>query len=230
MPYLAICQGPQEDAFMQDGTAINILARIGAAGLRSRHRLAAGLFVLMMFVCAAALLCPIIRPFRGDAASQALHFGGQFTLATPDGRVVTDRSFRGKWLIIYFGYTFCPDACPTALNDISVALEQLGPLADKIQPLFITVDPERDTAQVMANYVGSFDPRFIGLRGTREQTATAAEQYRVYYTVRQLGRDEYAVDHSSFIYVMNPEGEFVKILTGDLPGHQMADDLRQLIR
>ncbi|MGO9721292.1 MAG: SCO family protein [Methylocella sp.] len=215
---------------MRHGAAINILAWISAAGPRSRLRLAVGLFLLMIFVCAAASLFAVTRPFRGDAASQALHIGGHFTLTTPDGRVVTDRSFRGKWLIIYFGYTFCPDACPTALNDISVALEQIGPLADKVQPLFITVDPERDTAQVMANYVGSFDPRFIGLRGTREQTATAAEQYRVYYTVRLLGRDEYAVDHSSFIYVMNPEGEFVKILTGDLPGHQMADDLRQLIR
>jgi len=175
---------------MRHGAVINILAWIAAAGPRSRHRLAAGLFILMMFVCAAALLFPVIRPFSGVAASQALHIGGQFTLATPDGRVVTDGSFRGKWLIIYFGYTFCPDACPTALNDISVALKQLGPLADKVQPLFITMHPERDTAQVMANYVGSFDPRFIGLRGTREQTATAAKQYRVYYTVRQLGRDE----------------------------------------
>jgi protein SCO1 len=215
---------------MRYGAAINILAWISAAGPRSRLRLVVGLFVLMIIVYAAASLVAVTRPFRGDAASQALHIGGHFTLTTPDGHVVTDRSFRGKWLIIYFGYTFCPDACPTALNDISVALEQLGQLADKVQPLFITVDPERDTAQVMADYVGSFDPRFIGLRGTREQTAAAAQQFRVYYTVRQLGRDEYAVDHSSFIYVMNPEGVFVKILTGDRPGHQMADDLRQLIR
>jgi len=216
--------------FMRHGTAFNIAAWITAADPRPRHRIAIRLGVLIILACAAASLFAVTRPFRGDAAPQALDIGGQFTLSTPDGRVVTDRSFRGKWLVIYFGYTFCPDACPTALNDISVALGQLGPLADKVQPLFITVDPQRDTPQVVADYVGSFDPRFIGLRGTAEQTAAAAEQYRVYYAVHQLGGDEYAVDHSSFIYVVNPEGVFVKILTGDLPGHQMADDLRKLIR
>jgi len=215
---------------MRHGAPFNVVVRITEAVPQSRHRAAVGLLAAIIFVCVAASLFAVTRPPRGDAAPQALHVGGPFTLTTPDGRVVTDRSLRGKWLIIYFGYTFCPDACPTALNDISIALEQLGPLADKVQPLFITLDPERDTAQVMADYVGSFDPRFIGLRGTPEETAAVADEYRVYYAVRQLGHGEYALDHSSFIYVMNPEGEFAKILTGDLPGHQMADDLRQLIK
>jgi protein SCO1 len=144
---------------------------------------------------------------------------------------VTDQSFRGKWLVIYFGYTFCPDLCPTALSDISAALQQLGPMADKVQSLFVTVDPERDTAQVVADYVKSFDPRLIGLRGTPEQTAAVAAAYHVYYSPQKLGvNGEYVVDHSSFIYVINPQGQFVKLLTGDLPGHPMADELRQLIR
>jgi len=215
---------------MRHGVAFDIAAWIAEAVPRSRRRPTAGLLVLIILVCAAALLVTVTRAARDDAASRMLRVGGRFTLTTPDGRVVTDRSFPGKWLIVYFGYTFCPDACPTALNDISTALEQLGPVADSVQPLFITVDPERDTAQVLADYVGSFDPRFIGLRGTPEQTAAAAEQYRVYDAVRQLGQGEYAVDHSSFIYVMHPKGELAKIHTGDLPGHQLADDLRQLIR
>jgi protein SCO1 len=150
---------------------------------------------------------------------------------TSDGRAVTDQTFRSKWLVIYFGYTFCADLCPTALSNIGVALEKLGPMADKVQPLFITVDPEHDTPKVIADYVGSFDRRLIGLRGTPAQTAAVTQAYHVYYEVRKLGNnDEYAVDHSSFIYVINPQGEFVKLITGDLPGHPMADELRQLIR
>jgi len=166
-----------------------------------------------------------------EVATSPLGINGHFTLMTPDGSTVTDQSFRGKWLVIYFGYTFCPDLCPTALNDISVALQQLGPMADKVQPLFITVDPERDTPQVVADYVKSFDQRFLGLRGSPEQTAAVAAAYHVYYAPRKLGLNgEYGVDHSSFIYVINPQGQFVKLLTGDLPGHPMADALRQLIR
>jgi protein SCO1 len=116
--------------------------------------------------------------FTGEeVATSPLGINGHFTLVTPDGSTVTDQSFRGKWLVIYFGYTFCPDLCPTALSDISVALQQLGPMADKVQPLFITVDPERDTPQVVADYVKSFDPRLIGLRGTPEQTAAVAAAY-----------------------------------------------------
>jgi protein SCO1 len=104
----------------------------------------------------------------------------------------------------------------TASCDISVALEKLGPMADKVQPLFITVDPERDTPKVTADY---------------ERTAAVTQAYHIYYEVRKLGNNnEYAVDHSSFIYVVNPQGEFVKLITGDLPGHPMADELRQLIR
>jgi protein SCO1/2 len=176
---------------------------------------------------AAVALLAVNRPSDGAAA---LRIGGHFTLATPDGRVVTDATYRGKWLLIYFGYTFCPDACPTALSAVGTALERLGPLADKVQPLFITVDPERDTPAIIADYVKSFDPRIIGLVGTPAQIAAAAKDYRVYYVARNLGDGDYAVDHSSFLYVVNPRGEFVKLLTGDLPGHALADELRQLMQ
>jgi len=142
---------------------------------------------------------------------------------------VTDRDFRGKWLIVYFGYTSCPNVCPTAPTNITTALVQLGPLADKIQPIFITVDPDRDTPRALADYVSSFDPRFVALRGTTEQTAAAAAQYRVYYAARDLGGGDYSVDHSSFIYLVGPDGAVAKVLTSDLPGHPLADQLRQLI-
>jgi len=155
--------------------------------------------------------------------------GGHFALTQPDGRVVTEMSFRGKWLIIYFGYTLCPDVCPTTLNAIADALETLGPLADKFQPIFITVDPERDTSTVMADYVKAFGSRFLGLSGTREEIAGAAREFHVFYAVRPLGHAEYTIDHSSFIYALDPNRAFVRLLTGNLPGHQLADEFRMLI-
>jgi protein SCO1/2 len=155
---------------------------------------------------------------------------GHFALTTADGRSVTNESYRGKWLVIYFGYTSCPDACPLTLNNIGVALDKLGPLADKVQPLFITVDPEHDTRAAMTQYLKSFDPRIVGLSGTPKEIAAAANQYHVYFRTRQLGNGEYTVDHNSLIYVIAPDGQFAKLLTPDLPGHELADQLHALIQ
>ena len=154
---------------------------------------------------------------------------GHFSLHALDGKNVNDGQFRGKWLLVYFGYTSCPDVCPTTLSAMALALDKLGPLADKVQPVFITVDPERDTAKIVGEYVKDFDPRFVGLVGSPQEIGTAAEQFHVYYRVRQLGNNEYVVDHSSFIYLLDPNGAFVRLLTGDLPGHQLADELRKLM-
>jgi protein SCO1 len=153
-----------------------------------------------------------------------------FTLTTVGGRDVTEASFPGKWLVIYFGYTMCPDACPTTLNAIAAALAELGPLAAKIQPLFITVDPGRDTPEALADYVKAFDPRIVGLSGTEAQIAAAATAFRVYHQVRKLGNGEYAIDHSSFIYLVNPGGQIAELLTGNLPARPMAATLRNLIK
>jgi protein SCO1 len=191
--------------------------------------------VLIAGVAAAGLTCVIVVARYGvnlqhDTAAAALPgIGGHFRLTTSPGRAVTDRSFPGKWLLVYFGYTFCPDACPTALNALATALDELGPLAAGVQPIFITVDPERDTAQVVADYVKAFDPRIVGLTGAPEQIAAAAKEFRVYYKVRPLGNNEYAIDHSSFIYVMSPRGQVVELLTANLPGHSMAEELRRLM-
>jgi len=180
-------------------------------------------------VTATAVTVAMNRPSQSNAAQQLPQIGGHFALSTPDGRRVTDTTFRGKWLLVYFGYTSCPDVCPTTLSAMALALDKLGPLADKVQPVFITVDPERDTAKIVGEYVKDFDPRFVGLVGSPQEIGTAAEQFHVYYRVRQLGNNEYVVDHSSFIYLIDPNGAFVRLLTGDLPGHQLADELRKLM-
>ena len=180
-------------------------------------------------VTATAVTVAMNRPSQSNAAQQLPQIGGHFALSTPDGRRVTDTTFRGKWLLVYFGYTSCPDVCPTTLSAMALALDKLGPLADKVQPVFITVDPERDTAKIVGEYVKDFDPRFVGLVGSPHEIGAAAQEFNVYYRVRQLGNNEYVVDHSSFIYLLDPNGAFVRLLTGDLPGHQLADELRKLM-
>jgi protein SCO1/2 len=165
-----------------------------------------------------------------QVVTTAQKIGGPFRLTSSAGVAVTDRSFAGKWLVIYFGYTFCPDACPTALTALTIALRQLGADGDRFQPLFITVDPQRDTPAVLDQYVKNFDHRLVGLFGTPEQTAAVAREFRVYYQAQPLGNGEYSVDHSSYFYLVNPAGKVVELLTGDVPGHRLADELRQLIK
>src|ERR1700751_5688874 len=125
------------------------------------------------------------------ATTSAVTVGGPFTLSTSDGTTVTDQTYRGKWLLVYFGYTFCPNSCPTMLLDIATALKELGPDAAKVQALFITIDPQRDTPQVMQQYTGSFDPRILGLIGTQQQTAAAAQEYGAYYFRHSTGPHTY---------------------------------------
>src|SRR6516225_5155880 len=157
----------------------------------------------------------------------APRIGGHFSLTAPDGTEVTDRSFPGKWLLLYFGYTFCPDACPTALNTIAEVLDELGTLAEQIQPIFITVDRQRDTPAVLAEYVKAFHPRLIGLTGSAVQISAAAKDFHVFHQVRN---EDYAIDHSSYVYVIDPSGRVVDLITGNLPGHPVAAELQRLIQ
>lgn len=185
-----------------------------------------GAVLLLVGAAAAALLTELAPP---RAVAPAVAIGGPFTLTNGAGGTVTDRTYRGKWLLVYFGYTFCPDACPTTLNTISTALDQLGPLADRLQPLFITVDPRRDTPKVMADYVKAFNPRLVGLTGSADQIAAVAKEYHVYVSAHTQDGPNYLVDHSSFIYVMDPEGRFVTTLPGSAPSAQLAERLKQLV-
>ena len=154
--------------------------------------------------------------------------GGPFTLAATDGRTVTDTTFRGKWMLIYFGYTSCPDACPTVLTNMTIALKMLGNETDKVQSLFITVDPRRDTREVLGEYLKSFDSGILGLTGSEEQTTAAEKAYRVYVESGE-GGDNYLVDHSSNVYLMDPLGKFAGVIGGTTPGDEMAGQLRKLI-
>jgi protein SCO1/2 len=157
--------------------------------------------------------------------------GGPFALVDGDGRAVTDRDFRGKYMLVYFGYTFCPDVCPTSLNTVSDALDRLGSKADKIQPLFISVDPARDTPQVVKQYAAAFGPRIKGLTGTPAQIETVGKAYRVYYKEHRTGSGpgDYTMDHSSVLYLMGPDGAFITPVRAEQSGEEMAAVLGKLV-
>ena len=157
--------------------------------------------------------------------------GGPFVLEDGNGKQVSDRDFRGKYMLVYFRYTFCPDVCPTTLNDLADALDRLGAKADRLQPIFITVDPKRDTPAVMKQYTAAFTPRLIGLTGSAEQIAEVAREYRVYYAEHRTGPgpNDYSMDHSSVLYLMGPDGKFIAPIQTDEDGKQIAADLGRLM-
>jgi len=157
--------------------------------------------------------------------------GGPFTLVDQNGRTVTEATFKGKPTVIYFGYTYCPDVCPTALLLLENAIEKLGPGADKkINAVFITVDPERDTPKLMKDYVGNFGENFYGLGGTPEQIATAARAFRVYYQkVPSKDGAPYLMDHSSIVYMLDRNGRFVTHFTHETKAESIAAALGRLL-
>jgi protein SCO1 len=160
-----------------------------------------------------------------------LGIGGPFTLQNGNGKAVTDKDFRGKYMLVYFGYTFCPDVCPTTLNAVADAVDKLGPAASRIQPLFITVDPKRDTPAVVKQYAAAFGPNIEGLTGTAEEIAAVAKEYRVYYAEHRTGPgpNDYSMDHSSVLYLMSPTGGFVAPVRADQTGDEIAANLKKLM-
>ena len=155
--------------------------------------------------------------------------GGPFELVDGSGHTVTDRDFRGRWMLIYFGYTHCPDACPTTLSDLASAIDKLpAPDRAKVAPLFITVDPARDTAPVIGDYAHAFGENFAGLTGSDEQIAAVERSYRVFAQKHPLKGSDYAMDHSSVIYVMGPGGKLAGLLDDGMKPADMAQRLREL--
>jgi protein SCO1/2 len=146
-----------------------------------------------------------------------------------NGKPVSDADLKGKWQLVFFGYTHCPDACPTALNEIALALDRLGAKRDAVEVVFITVDPERDTPEVLKAYVASFDAPIIALTGAPDAVAQAAGAYRVFYAKHPLPDGGYDMDHSAVIYVMNPEGRFTATFTPDSTAEAIADRLQKLL-
>jgi protein SCO1/2 len=169
-----------------------------------------------------------VAPTSALPSAGTASISGHFTLETLDGREVSDATYRGKWLLVYFGYTYCPDVCPTVLIRIGQALNELGALAEQIQPIFITVDPDRDTANHLTQYMTAFNAHIIGLRGDSDHIRAAAQQFHAYYGTRSLGNGEYTADHSSYLYVIAPDGHFRRLLADSLPADQLADTLRTL--
>lgn len=179
--------------------------------------------VLALVVVAAVAIGLRLMVWSGGEHSAQAAIGGPFTLVDGDGRTVTDQSFRGKWMLIYFGYTFCPDVCPTSLSVAAAALDKLEPaVADKVAPILITVDPARDTPAVMKDYASAFHPHLVGLTGSVEQIEAAKKAFKVYAARAKGGdADSYTVDHSSILYLMGPDGSFV----AHFPHGTTADDL-----
>ena len=162
----------------------------------------------------------------GDVGTRRV--GGAFTLVDANGRAVTERDFRGRWTLVYFGYTSCPDVCPLALHDMAEALERLGPRGARVQPVFVTVDPGRDTPAVLRDYVAAIDPRLVALTGSDEAVAATLRAFRVQRDVRPMAghpHGDYLVDHTSVLFLMGPDGRFVAPVRVDEPPDRMAADI-----
>jgi protein SCO1/2 len=154
-----------------------------------------------------------------------------FTLIDQDGGTATDAQFLGKWLLVYFGYTHCPDACPLTLSNMAEALDRLhASKREQVQPIFVTIDPERDTPAVMKDYVSAFEGvDIVGLTGTQEQVSAAEAAYQVYAERHEQDGGDYTMDHSSVIYIMGPDGRFVAIVSGLVQPERIAERLAQLV-
>jgi cytochrome oxidase Cu insertion factor (SCO1/SenC/PrrC family) len=194
--------------------------------LRSRLALY-GVALGLVLAVAAALAWYLIGP-AARGYGEAL-IGGPFSLVDQRGKQVTEQDFAGRFMLVYFGYTFCPDICPLTLATMAQAIEQLSPeQADQVVPIFITVDPERDTVKQLASYAPLFSPRLVALTGTPEQIKQAAKAYRVYFAkVAGGGSSDYLMDHSAFIYLMGPDGRYRRHFGHNATPEDIAKALRE---
>lgn len=194
--------------------------------LLRRRRVLGGLAALC---CAPALSQHRHEPRPAAPDPLATRFGGPFSLIDHHGRPVADSGFRGRFMLVYFGFTRCTDTCPVDLPIIAQALDRLGPLAESVVPLFVTVDPAHDTPAVLAPYVAAFHPRLIGLTGSEAEIASVARAYKVHrrkLTLPHHGAGHYAVDHGSLTYLMGKDGLFVTLL----PHNSGAGRMEQVLR
>ena len=162
-------------------------------------------------------------------AQQVATIGGPFKLVDQNGQPLSDQDVKGQPFLVFFGFTHCPDVCPTALFEVSQVLRALGPEADHTRALFITVDPERDTPSVMKDYLSSFDPHFSGLTGDPAAIAAVAKAYRVYYKKVPLEQGDYTMDHTAIVYLMDKSGHFVAPFNLKRPAEAAAADLRRYL-
>ena len=184
--------------------------------------------IRLALIAAVALVAVAAILWLRQPMAQA-SIGGPFALVDSAGRPVTDHAFRGKYMLVYFGYTTCPDVCPTTLADVESALGTLGAKGAAVQPVFISIDPARDTPAVVGPYVANFGTRWIGLTGSAGQVADAARAYRVYYATHRTGPapGDYTMDHSSILYLMGPDGRFIAPVPADAPPATLAGDIAE---
>jgi protein SCO1/2 len=182
-----------------------------------------------IIICSVGLLaaCDGGPRFRSTDIT-GVEYGRTLELTDHTGKRRRLEDFRGKAVVLFFGFTHCPDVCPTTLVDVAGAVKQLGPAGDRVQVLFVTVDPERDTQAALAKYVTAFDPRFLGLRGDLEATQRVAREFKIYFEKRKTG-DSYSVDHSSQTYVLDPEGRLRLLVRPERISTDLAPDLKELL-
>lgn len=198
---------------------------------RGRVKLALrGAFFALPFALLLAA-CDGGQPKFKSTDITGVDYGRSLELTDHTGKPRRLEDFRGKAVVVFFGFTRCPDVCPTTLADAAQAMKQLGPDADRVQVLLVTVDPERDTRKALADYVTAFDPRFLGLVGDLEATRRAAKEFKVYFEKRP-GKtpDGYSIDHSAQSYVIDPQGRLRLFVRHDRIAEDLADDLRVLLK
>jgi protein SCO1/2 len=189
---------------------------------------------LTAFLLAVLVICGLLlyrlwmeRVSPESVSGEAL-VGGPFTLTDQNGNTVTDQTFKGKLMLIYFGFTYCPDACPTALGVMSAALDKLDVAAERVVPILISVDPDRDTPQVLRDYVANFHPRMVGLTGTPEQVAQVAKAYHVWYEkAAGAAGSDYLMNHTVLIYLMDGDGKYLANFGPDATPDKVADEIRK---
>ena len=182
---------------------------------------------LLRFLATLVLALVLIAPLTSRAAD----IGGPFSLIDHYGNRVTHESYNGKYLLIFFGYSFCPDICPTELLVMGQTLDKLGNDAARIQALFITIDPERDTSEAFAQYMPNFHPDLVGLTGTSEEVAATAKSYRVYFRKgeKKAGETTYLMSHSSIVYFMSPKSEYLTHFVLDQDAETLAERIKAII-
>jgi len=187
------------------------------------------LLVVALGLAALAATAFLVTPAQGPRRTGVAAIGGPFTMTGQDGRIVTEADFKGRPALVFFGYTHCPDVCPTTLFEISELFKAMGP-DKKVSAVFVTTDPERDTPAVMKDYLSSFDTRIVGLSGTPEQTTAIEKSYKVYAkkVPGETGGD-YTMDHTAIVYLMDKDGRFVSAFNLDRPPQEAAKELEKYL-
>jgi protein SCO1 len=197
-----------------------------AGGRASRLLVICTAFLAGLVACLAVFLLISGRD-SGTRGIASAAIGGPFQLIDQNGKPFSDTNLRGKSFLVFFGFTHCPDVCPTTLFEISELMRKLGPDADRMSAVFVTVDPERDTPAAMKDYLSSFDPHIHGLSGDADALAKVARAYRVYYKKIPLEGGDYTMDHTAIVYLMDKDGRFVSPFNMKRTADAEADDLRK---